>query len=707
MDTKKPDKKDIISLAEKTKRYCDLLIEQSDNWLSEEEGVKNVEKRLEKPSENKKKIKNILGSKGVKIIVGILLFFSFSSITFGQDVDSLFAVFSQSEGKLHLQTANRLADRIHELGHIDKINPLTEKEDQFLTDAIIYGAMALYCSDRGNYMDAIFHNGKSLSLYRQINDSTRIVHKLQNLYVNYVSTGQFDRALDCLKESLDIATVIGDQAMVANTLLCMGSLHTHNQNNESAIECIKKGLAINRQLDNIRMIIWALNSLCNLHIDLDRIEEAQNYIEEANSLCEQVDRISFKIDCWIAMALVHKKKKEWNKAIERLNSALTESEKNEFSEFISLCLLHLGDTYLESGKSLLQAEKYLLRCVSENEKNDRLEDIMLAYDKLYALHKTHNPALALDFLKKSTDLFKQLQKEETKNQLNNFHIQYQTAEKELEIERQQHVIKQQNLHRFILLSGFIVCFVILILLWYVLTLRTKRNRVLAEMNATKDQFFSIISHDLKNPAIAQREALQMLIDYSSKWDSESLSEYYNELLKSADSQVELLYNLLNWAQVQTGRMPYCPNSFDLTSELASDISLINNMAKNKGILLNIDIPEKTILTADRNMLTTIIRNLLTNAVKFTNEGDTVSLHIEEEEDKYTFTVCDTGIGMTPEQLRNLFLINRHQSHKGTSGEQGNGLGLIVCKELIEKHGSSLHVESETGKGSCFRFSIRK
>lgn len=705
MDTKKTDKKDIISLAEKTKHYCDLLIEQSDNWLSEEEGVRNLEKRLDKSSENKKKIKKILGSKGAKVIIGILLFFSFSSITLGQDVDSLFAVFSQSKGKSHLQIANRLADRIHELGHIDKINPLAENDSHYLIDAVIYGAMALYCSDRGDYIEAIFHNETSLSLYRLMNDSTRIVHKLQNLYVNYASTGQFDKALACLKESLNIATIIGDRAMVANTLLCMGSLHTHNQNNELAIECIEKGLAINRELNNVRMIIWSLNSLCNLYIDMDRIEEAQSHIEESFLLCEQVDRVSSKIDCWIAMAVIHKKKKEWDKAIERLNSALIESEKNGYSEFVSLSLLHLGDAYLERGENSARAEKYLLQCVSESRKNNRLEDVMLAYDKLYSLYKTRNIVLALDYLEKSTDLFKQLQKEETQNQLNNFHIQYQTAEKELEIERQQHVIRQQNLHRFILLSGFIVCLIILILLWYVLNLRTKRNRILAEMNSTKDQFFSIISHDLKNPAIAQREALQMLIDYSKEWDMESLSKYYNELLKSADCQVELLYNLLNWAQVQTGRMPYLPVTFDLTSELSSDISLLNNMAKSKAVLLNVEIPDKTILTADRNMLTTIIRNLLANAVKFTNEGGSVSLQVEKKNNNYTFTVSDTGVGMTPEQLHNLFHINHRQSQKGTSGEQGNGLGLIVCKELIEKHGGTLHVESIEGKGSIFRFTI--
>ncbi|MDL2256670.1 hypothetical protein LJC06_00520 [Bacteroidales bacterium OttesenSCG-928-I14] len=707
MDAKQRNKENILSLAEKTKHYCDLLIEQSDNWLSEEEGIKNIEKRLDKPSGNEKKLNKRIRNKGGKIIISILLSFSFTSVALGQDVDSLFNIFTQNEGKSHLYTANILVDRIHELGHVDKSKPLTEKDKPSHIDAIVYGAMALYCSDRAKYMDAIFHNEKSLSLYRQMNDSTRIVHKLQNLYVNYVSTGQFEKALNCLKESIDIATIICDRPMLANALLCMGSLHSHNENNKAAIECIEKGLAINRELGNMRMIIWSLSSLSNLYLDIDNLEKAKRYTEEAFLLCEQEDRISLKINCWINMALIHHKEKEWNKSIEHLNSALREAEKNEFGGFINLCLLHLGDVYIESGKNKTLAENYLLRCVDESEKNNREEDLMLAYDKLYLLHKTHNTALALDYLEKSTKLFKHLQKEETQNQLNNFHIQYQTAEKELEIERQNNVIKQQSLHRFILLMGFIISLIILILLWYVLTLRNKRNRMLAEMNATKDRFFSIVSHDLKNPAIAQRDALEQLINYSDRWDSDSLTQYYKELLKSADGQVELLYNLLNWAQVQTGRMPYNPTRFDMTSELRSDIALIKNMADRKGILLDIRVPETAILSGDRNMLTTIVRNLLTNAVKFTGKNGHITLEIKPDENcNYTISVSDTGRGMNREQIENLFNIDRQRSQRGTEGEQGSGLGLIVCKELIEKHGSRLHVESEEGKGSCFSFVLQ-
>jgi signal transduction histidine kinase len=314
--------------------------------------------------------------------------------------------------------------------------------------------------------------------------------------------------------------------------------------------------------------------------------------------------------------------------------------------------------------------------------------------------------------------------ETTQKQLNEFQVKYETAEKDLIIERQNADAsrrKQQNTVLFGVILIFALAVAILII---VVRNRNRRNRILADTNATKDKYFSIISHDLKNPAIMQCEALQLLADNADKWDAASLSRYYQKLLASAKGQLNLLYSLLDWAQVQAGRMPYTPVDFDLTAALKkSDIGIIQNIADEKGVIFDIQIPETTLATGDCDMLTTVVRNLLTNAVKFTAKGGTVTLNIEaspnpskggafsppsgELEGAYIISVSDTGTGMTPEQVNNLFHLDIKQSRRGTAGEQGSGLGLIVCKEMVEKHGSKLHVESEEGKGSRFWFEVGK
>jgi signal transduction histidine kinase len=285
-------------------------------------------------------------------------------------------------------------------------------------------------------------------------------------------------------------------------------------------------------------------------------------------------------------------------------------------------------------------------------------------------------------------------------------VKYETEKKELEIERQQNVISRQNMQRGLLAGGVIVCVLILALLWMMLRLRTKRNHALAEMNATKDKFFSIISHDLKNPTLTQRDTLQMLLDHLRTWDADTLEVYIKELVRSSNGQVELLYNLLNWAQVQTGRMPFQPNTFNFATRFRSELGLMRTMAGRKGISLEVEMPEEVLVTGDANMLSTVVRNLLTNAIKFTPSGGVVTLAVTPSGNgQYTVSVSDTGSGMSREQISNLFRIDRQRSLTGTAGEQGTGLGLIVCKELIEKHGSTLHVESEPGKSSRFWFSV--
>jgi signal transduction histidine kinase len=304
-------------------------------------------------------------------------------------------------------------------------------------------------------------------------------------------------------------------------------------------------------------------------------------------------------------------------------------------------------------------------------------------------------------------------KEEWSARVTEMEVKYETGKKQLEIEQQKNTINKQNMQRRILTGSVVLSGIILVLLWYMLRLRNRRNRALAErtnalaeMNATKDKFFSIVSHDLRNPAVSQRDAIQLLVNNARMWDVDTLSDYYHELLKSADAQVELVHTLLDWARLQTGRMSFTPETFNFASRFRSDISLVRSMSEKKGITFHIAIPDDAQITGDGNMLSAIVRNLLTNAVKFTASGGTVSLTVEPAVDgKYTVTVSDTGTGMSREQAQKLFRLDSAQSRKGTSAEQGTGLGLIICRELLEKHKTTLHVESEEGKGSRFWFEI--
>jgi signal transduction histidine kinase len=197
----------------------------------------------------------------------------------------------------------------------------------------------------------------------------------------------------------------------------------------------------------------------------------------------------------------------------------------------------------------------------------------------------------------------------------------------------------------------------------------------------------------------------LLVDDVKQMDVNTLSDLLSDLLKSANGLADMLKNLLKWAKLQTGREIYHPLPFDLFDAIQPDLEVIKSMAERKDIDFKVAAPPSAIITGDENMLVTVVRNLLTNAVKFTGAGGNVSLRITGCNGKYIVAVSDTGVGMAQEQLQNLFRIDRQHLRKGTAGEQSSGLGLIVCKEMLEKHGSRLNVESEEGKGSKFWFEV--
>ena len=232
-----------------------------------------------------------------------------------------------------------------------------------------------------------------------------------------------------------------------------------------------------------------------------------------------------------------------------------------------------------------------------------------------------------------------------------------------------------------------------------------RTKELEEINRTKDKFFSIIAHDLKNPFNSLLGFSELLLENLESLGKDKIREYISIIFESSQSSYALLENLLEWSRSQTGRLKIFKEKFDIFKIISENIRLLENSANNKGIRLHNDIYKDTFCTADYNMVNTVVRNLLSNAVKFTSKGDDITVDCEETGELLKISVTDTGVGMKPEHLEKLFRIDQNVSLKGTADEGGTGLGLILCKEFIEKNGGKIWVESELDKGSVFNFTV--
>ncbi len=228
---------------------------------------------------------------------------------------------------------------------------------------------------------------------------------------------------------------------------------------------------------------------------------------------------------------------------------------------------------------------------------------------------------------------------------------------------------------------------------------------LKELNATKDKFFSIVAHDLKSPFNAIAGFGDLLDEMAQKKDYEGIKEYAGIIRHSSEQVMNLLTNLLEWSRSQTGKMKFDPTFIELAPLVDEVTELLNPPAQQKSITIQKEVSPVLVVFADKAMISTILRNLISNAVKFSNPGGRIIVSSVQDADWITVAVSDNGIGIKQEIKEKLFRIDESYSTPGTQNEQGTGLGLILCKELTEKHGGTIRVESEPGKGSAFYMMI--
>jgi PAS domain S-box-containing protein len=235
----------------------------------------------------------------------------------------------------------------------------------------------------------------------------------------------------------------------------------------------------------------------------------------------------------------------------------------------------------------------------------------------------------------------------------------------------------------------------------------EKNVQLHELNANKDKFFSIISHDLRSPFNTLLGFAQLLSEHIERYSLDEIKYNIGRIRTSAESLQALLENLLTWSRIQRGVMEYEPEIIDLREVIDDNIDLFTSKAEQKQIVLTCSVQEKMLTYADYNMVNTVIRNLISNALKFTKTGDTIDISAQEQEPHIEIVISDTGTGITQEDLPKLFRIDVQYTRNGTAGEKGTGLGLSLCKDLVEKNGGEIWVESEVGKGTTFRFTLPK
>jgi signal transduction histidine kinase len=340
--------------------------------------------------------------------------------------------------------------------------------------------------------------------------------------------------------------------------------------------------------------------------------------------------------------------------------------------------------------------------------------------------KTGDYQTALKHMKLYIQYSDSMAQKEKYERLSNLEKQYETEKKENEIirlqARQELTDVQLRKNKQLKQLAFITASLLLVFVFFVLLKyfdKIRSNELLAEknqiiekseqelrlLNAAKNKFFSIIAHDLKNPFHNVMGYSYLLSKDYDRFTEVERKKFAFDIYHSTNNIFRLLQNLLEWSRSQTGRLKFTPIEVDFKRVLENSLSVLNALAEQKNITIKFNYNENLKIYADPLMIETVLRNLINNAIKFTPDSGLIQITAREIEDHISVSINDSGVGISEEDVQNLFRIDSKVKRKGTNNEDGSGLGLIICKEFVDKNNGKLWVQSIPGKGSSFFFTV--
>lgn len=601
--------------------------------------------------------------------------------------------------------SNRDIDPVQAIRAAETALKLAENSNDKSNQAKSLNFLSVIYRDQGAYDKSLAYSTHSLQLAQSVNDLTQEAYSNNNISTIYRLMGNYPAAIEKLYKALEIFERIKDKVGIAYCYYNLGLVYMKQENFDKALENFESTIKIREHLGDIEGRTKALVRVGEIYLHKKDDKKAFSIFSEVEKTYRKIGDQRSLIVIRMGLAEVYKRNNDYEKALNERKLALDLSEK--FNDVLGIVTnsSELGVLYALRG-NLTEGGKFLEQGRKTAHKYDSSELKLINYKNytdFFEIQKDFAKAfMYAKLLKEYQDSVSEKQKNTA---ISEVEAAYKVNKKEKEKELlQSHLERQSEQIRYAVLIGILLIGLATIstILYF---FKKKTSEKLTELNATKDKFFSIIAHDLKNPITTQFGLTSLLIeDYKDMNDNERL-----ELIRSVDNAgkqtYRLLENLLYWSRSQTGRLDYLPTRLNLNMLIDECFDLLMENAKYKNI--KVILPNQKIFSAygDEDMIKTVLRNLISNAIKYSKIGSSVKIELEEKDEKVIVSISDEGIGISTEQLNKIFKIDTISSIPGTSGERGTGLGLILCKEFVEKNGGTIWVQSELDKGSKFSFSL--
>jgi len=627
-------------------------------------------------------------------------------------------MYLRNNGALHILKADMNQAQLF----LDSALVLARKSDDRYQLGKILNLNAIVNRDLGRFKASIKSQEEAIEIFKELKDTAEISGNLNNLAMTY---GRINNELDEIKtyfEVFEIETRMNNTYGIARTANNLGMIFIRTSQYDKAQKYLEIGLTNGKKLQNFQFMASSYFGLAKVAAAGHKYDSAVKNYQAAIDICVVNQFNDFLVKNLESLANIYENLNDTKKARDLYEQALSiVIEKGIITEKAGL-LISLGSISL-AGKKFDQAITNGKAALKVSDSLSILEFSMYAHELLAKAYKeTGNFQQAYDHIAMVDQLKDTIHQMDQQKLILEYQTNYELKEFRTENERlaSENLLKNKTIRMQWTLIGVTVILVVLLMISMLMLFRSKQklgaahkilqkheqelesqSKALQRLNATKDRFFSIIAHDLKNPFGAIMSMAELLYEQYDIFDDHEKKDFLSALKKSSSEAYKLLENLLLWSRSQMGLIKSAPIQLQLQALVDSELSNQKLHATSKKIQLVNNTDPDIKLLADSDMLSFVLRNLVSNSIKFTEPGGMVEVNAVMDDEKTILRIADTGIGMTPEQIQNLYRIDMNQSRPGTSKEKGTGLGLILCHDFVQSMNGTLTVESTPGKGSSF------
>lgn len=579
--------------------------------------------------------------------------------------------------------------------------------------------------DGNIYDSAIIYFEKSLAIREKLPDKEDLGYTLNNIGTIYYQWSIYDRALDYYIRSLDIRKELEIKELIPLVLVNIGLVYKETGNPDKAIEYFAEGLAAALVSTDTMATAYSYYAQALIHHDSNR-DSAIFYYNKSLTLYKLINHSGGIIICLKGLGEIYLREQKFNPAYDIFSEMLSIGLEENLPLRVAESYRYLGLIAKKKGDEAL-ARDYFIKSIELSKKINVETFLRDSYLNLSNVEELlGNKDASLQALKEYVKLKSTVDNEATKKRLDDLKNQLEFEKFRREQEIQNYENQQQ---RTIIMGGLLLLGILIVASLFLIranrrirkfnkvlqeqneiihnntVLLQEKNNELQQLNSSKDRLFAIIAHDLRNPFFLLINLAEILHDEDKTLTEEERKKHINHLSDVTNKTYYLLENLLNLSASSIGRIPFNPQMIAVRPVIEDIQRLYNLQLRNKQISWKDEIPEDLQVFADPKMVEVIFRNLINNAIKYTNHQGEIGIEARRENGSVDVIVRDNGIGISEEAQKKLFTQLFAESNPGTNGEKGTGLGLSLCNEFVKKNSGRIKVNSEIGKGTAFTITL--